>query len=543
MPDTNQWRNRAKVLFYGLCTASGVIAPILTADFGLPLEQKLALALGSGALTLLGSWRMNTEVQEHADNTRERLPETNVLLRNHDLNILVIEALRRAIQHAAASPVFAAQKKLIEALAAQVEPHFSDLANGPRDSLSREILPNLALLRLSQTDGGKGTGARDLETWQILVDDLAKRANSPAGFLQLRARLAAQIRDTFDSIVVAVFKEDATGRGPTQGRGWAALTLLFWTRLSSDLRVLKEYAVSQDELMMLLLDIEQRASGRLEELLRWLGPLATEQKELSAWLKEVHGEFLTKLYDVERLIGHGLLSPEEFRLSYWNKRRRDPGLQLLWQDAARAALLTTEVVGRAGEIAEFEQFIHPKNPHWVQIWKGYPGTGKSRLMIEFAERATAAGYRVFFVSHTTHDLIAALRCIESDEPLLLLWDDYHGENADSLRDFLEPQGPPLDPLGPPVKRVITAWPSQNILAEKVNDPFYMHRTLRPITPDDELTTYTCRLVDGLSSEDARRVVQAAAGQPEAVLRAVKRVLDGTRVDQLSPICLKPSTTI
>src|ERR1039457_881357 len=96
MTDTNNWRNTAKVLFYGLCTSAGIIAPTLT--FGELTPARLALGLGAGLLTMLGSWRINTEVQEAADKARELLPETEILLRNHDLNILVVEALKRAFQ-------------------------------------------------------------------------------------------------------------------------------------------------------------------------------------------------------------------------------------------------------------------------------------------------------------------------------------------------------------------------------------------------------------------------------------------------------------
>jgi hypothetical protein len=42
MPDVNTWRNSAKVLFNGLATASGVIAPSLT--MGDLTPEKLAIA-------------------------------------------------------------------------------------------------------------------------------------------------------------------------------------------------------------------------------------------------------------------------------------------------------------------------------------------------------------------------------------------------------------------------------------------------------------------------------------------------------------------
>src|ERR1039457_2575930 len=178
MPDTTNWPNPAKVLFYGLCTSAGIIAPTLT--LGDLTPAKLALGLGAGALTMLGSWRMNTEVQEAADKTREHLPETEILLRNHDLKILVVEALKRAFQRAAADPVFRAHRTLIENLASEVEANFESLSRSPRNLLAQDTLPNLAL-RLAQS--GVAKAERDgLATWEALLDDLAPRIANPAAF-------------------------------------------------------------------------------------------------------------------------------------------------------------------------------------------------------------------------------------------------------------------------------------------------------------------------------------------------------------------------
>ncbi len=532
MPDTNMWLNRAKVLFYGLATASGVVAPSLT--MGDLTPDKLALGLVAGALGMLGSWRMNTEVQETSEKDRKRLPETEILLRNHDLNILVMEALKRAITGAADEPGLNGHKKLMQSLAAEVQGHFKDLENAPKDALARIAIPNLAL-RLKQSEEAKAqTSQHDLAAWEGLLDELAKRSKNDVEVADIRTSLARYIQRVFDPLMVAVFKEDAAGRGPTQGRGWAALTLLFWTDLFSDIRALKEYASSNDEFMMVLLNAEREASAKLDELLRWYPQLATEQKELGEWLRQTHAELLAQLNQIESLIGHGLQSPEEFRRDYWDRRRSDPGLELLWEDADRAEILTGEIVGRAAEVAEFEDFIDPKKTsRMVQFWKGYPGTGKSRLMLEFAERATKAGCRVLFVEKSVHDLDAALRRIKSTEPVVLLWDDYQGNKPDELKTFLDLRRLPQEPLAPPVKRVITAWPSHDVLGEKARAASYEEHELRPIAPDnDDLITYTRRLKKEMSRADARKIVEAADSQPEFVLRALQLVLAGTRPEHL-----------
>jgi hypothetical protein len=168
----------------------------------------------------------------------------------------------------------------------------------------------------------------------------------------------------------------------------------------------------------------------------------------------------------------------------------------------------------------------------VQFWKGYPGTGKSRLMLEFAERATKAGCRVLFVEKSVHDLDAALRCIRSTEPVVLLWDDYQGNKPEELQTFLDLRRLPHKPLSPPVKRVITAWPSHNVLGEKARDASYEEHDLRPIAPGKDLISYTRRLKKEMSEADARKIVETAASQPEFVLRAVQLVLTGTPADHL-----------
>jgi hypothetical protein len=321
MPDPNIWLNRTKVLFYGLATASGVIAPSLT--LGDLTPGKLALGLAAGALSMLGSWRMNTEVQEASDKDRKQLPETEILLRNHDLQILVMEALKRAIDGAAAEPGLNAHKKLVQSLAAEVEGHFKSLEEAPKDALAQITIPNL-VLRLKQSGAAKAeTSQHNFGAWEGLLDELAKRIKKDLAVAEIRTSLAEHVQRVFEPLMVAVFKEDATGRGPTQGRGWAALTVLFWTDLFSDIRALKEYAASSDELMMVLLNAEREASAKLDELLRWYPQLVAEQKELGAWLRQTHGELLAKTRPhrkpdwswtaIARRIPSRLLGPPPFR--------------------------------------------------------------------------------------------------------------------------------------------------------------------------------------------------------------------------------------
>jgi hypothetical protein len=108
----------------------------------------------------------------------------------------------------------------------------------------------------------------DFETWEGVLDELSKSVHNPAGFSEIRADLARRISHDFEPLIVAVLKEDASGRGPTQGRGWAALTMLFWAELFSCIRALKEYARSNDEFMLDLVNTE-RETQRVEFQEKW----------------------------------------------------------------------------------------------------------------------------------------------------------------------------------------------------------------------------------------------------------------------------------
>jgi phenylpyruvate tautomerase PptA (4-oxalocrotonate tautomerase family) len=524
--------HRGKVLFRDLCTGGGILAPALTViDPTLP------------NLLLAGSWRVNVAVQEAEERARQRLPEAVALLRNHDLRLLMAAALELALDSAANGRKDKDQRELIGKLAAAVPGYFHTLGETVPGALAQDNLPNIAVRFALAPE--TAPAASDRATWGALLDDLARRAADPPHGKVLtlglaatqstslpaaiKAELAAHLDRTFDQFVIEIFKQDATGRGPAGGRGWAALTLLFWGKLLSDVKSLR---AGHAELRDSLLDAEKRLSGKLDELVRWHGPFAFEQGDgLAPWLHSLHDNLAAKLDEISGLVGHGLLSPEEFRFAYWNKRRSDPGLEQLWEDAGRAEILTQSLVGRAPELADFEKFLGSSAP-WVQFWKGWPGTGKSRLMIEFAARATAMGCRVFFVSPDVHDLKAALLRVNSAEPLVLLWDDYQGDKPNALRTFLELQRPPANPSGPVVKRAITAWPTLNLLGEKARDPLYAERELHAIVPPDELVVYTRRLLPSAGPDGAEQIVRIAEAHLEAVLRAAALLLQGTAIDQL-----------
>ena len=98
--------------------------------------------------------------------------------------------------------------------------------------------------------------------------------------------------------------------------------------------------------------------------MRWQGQTGLGQdSSLSQWIEGLDQRFKTRLDEIAGLIGHGLDSPEEFRLAYWRKRLVDPGLESLWQDAERARILTQDMIGRAAEVKAFVAV--PQGTHTV----------------------------------------------------------------------------------------------------------------------------------------------------------------------------------
>ena len=527
MPNENQVSfARMKVLFNAMLTAGGVLAPTLTLA-----DPSVETALCAGLLSLGASWRVNQATEEASDRERAQLPENAALLRNHDLNLLAGAAIQRAIEHFANQNP-ASDGSTLGRLATAAPSYLVDIAERAEPIPSLDDLPNVAV-RLAQRTGSPTSPSLGLSTWEDFLQELARHLQPIPDIAALRPALALHLDQYFDRFVVEVFKEDATGRGPAQGRGWPALTLLFWGRLFTDVQRLEATAARRDANMQSQLQTLRDSLGqKLDELLRWYGPLAAAPGEpLADFLRKAHAPLNARLDEIAGLIGHGLLSPDEFRTAYWTKRRADPGLEVLWQDPDRSELLTTVLAGRDTELDEFSAFLAAPTP-WVTFFKGFPGTGKSRLLLEFARCATDSGYQVYFVSPNVHDLKAALLFRRIEGPVILLWDDYQGREPDALKTFLELQT--LSPRGPIVKRVITSWPSHNVLGEKATDPLYATRELHPVVPESALATYAAQLLPGLSNEDAITLVRRTEGHPEAVLQAVALLLNGKAksVDQL-----------
>ena len=126
MMTTEGLRSGVNLLFRSLCTAGGVVAPAVAVVAGAQglSPEGILLGIGAGALGIIGSLRTNFATKELEDKEKARIAETAVLLRNHDLNILVEAAFDRAMIGAAADPSLAPHTALIDSFRREVPEYF-----------------------------------------------------------------------------------------------------------------------------------------------------------------------------------------------------------------------------------------------------------------------------------------------------------------------------------------------------------------------------------------------------------------------------------
>ena len=508
------WKGRAHLLFGGLLIVAGVVAPAVVAPATAAAAGGLFNALGGVGLTAIAG-----AIEQRS---RRKLREPAVLLRNHDLQRLISLALEKALEFALQEPELKGRSREIKKLVKETPGYFAAFTSAPPEQLAQAALPSLVESNAAQQS------ALDSKAWVEVIEDLAIRAQVTSEIGGIKDQLAEHLGVYFERFVIEVFKEDATGRGPAEGRGWASLELLYWGLLRADLRGLDsqiEEGFNQQAEGMEKLAADQdaalrRVDAKLSQVLSWHGPgLLAEADDLRDLLRKINEGLGDRLDKIADLIGHGLLTPHDFESVYWRNRRDDPGAEELWSDPERAEVLTSTLVGREKELESFDQFLEGTSPRVLHLF-GWPGAGKSRLMIAFARHAVDRGRRVFFVGPDVHDLGAALRRAAGPDPILLLWDNYRGRNQEAMRVFLG-----LDDLpGPIVKRAVTSWPTVNVLGDRAKDAQCRQDTLGQVVPEEALIAYTRRLRPEMSEDDARHVVRLAEGNPQVVLLALATLL-------------------
>ncbi|MCK4872744.1 MAG: hypothetical protein KAS72_08480, partial [Phycisphaerales bacterium] len=285
-------------------------------------------------------------------------------------------------------------------------------------------------------------------------------------------------------------------------------------------------------------EIARRLAGQLDELHE-----AAERAQKS-------------LSRIERVLTAGLVSVSDFEERYWDNTLGSLPLDRIRKDPEKVKLLKSVFAGRNRELFQLAGFLTDATSQTMHI-HGSPGNGKSRLVLEIAHRAQAVGWIVLFVDSAISDfaLHAALETVRNvlreAEPahVLLVWDDYQGENQDQLRTFLrlhtspemwspfkgQTVGESHTPLR--VKRLVTSWLAFSGAVAQHADPkdvtWAKGMELPPLRADDTMgiTAFVdlmCELGDDtqFTREDMEQLLVQAEGHPQVALLGVDLLLGG-----------------
>lgn len=327
------------------------------------------------------------------------------------------------------------------------------------------------------------------------------------------------------------------------GDGWAAMCLDLSAdvirrveELHSELglssaEIREDLAALHRQLDHMLLDVIDEFEGKLSAHGEAVFQKLSSMQESVKRLIRVEGrrvESVTRemLGEVRQLLTRGLITTDEFAAEYWDGAA-DPALRPLWDHAGCARVLRRSVVARVVELNLFSKFLSSEADH-VLFVKGDPGVGKTRLMLAMAESAAAEGWDIRFVAPPVPDLEAAVREIGSQR-LLLVWDDFRGENQSELLDaFLRVERG--------AKRLIGSWPVQESEILKVAASRKAHvqtLALQPASavPDRQLWAEHLREIASargspLVAETAMHIVSVSDGNPHVMLHGLAITLSG-----------------
>ncbi len=238
----------------------------------------------------------------------------------------------------------------------------------------------------------------------------------------------------------------------------------------------------------------------------------------------------------------GFVSLESFKEHYWTNAIASIPLLNLKDDDRRVDLLKRSCVGREDELSNMADFMSDLNGRLLYRY-GNPGCGKSRLLIEFAERAERAGWTVAFVDgrgdFNLHAALDNLRGQPHRGMILLIWDDWQQQHVEQFKDFLKLHESPTYYQGDvTIKRMVTTWPQYQpaVMREMGDAVGFDHSQLAPLAADNP--DFQSLLVDlvGDAIENAaqmiRELMARTGGHPQVALLGVDRLLAGDSIDQL-----------
>ncbi|MCH8967388.1 MAG: ATP-binding protein, partial [Planctomycetes bacterium] len=193
-------------------------------------------------------------------------------------------------------------------------------------------------------------------------------------------------------------------------------------------------------------DLSQDVVGIQGNLERVLSQLCDFQEEFRDFAKTLADRLGLKhlhhrLEIVHAVLTSGLCQPALAWQRYWERMRTGIPSSRIREKAAYTVI--TSFVGREEDTKRFIRFLD--NDDEILHTYGEMGTGKSRFLHECAAQAERRNWMVRFVSEpvSSLNLGGALEAVRSEvleirpTGLLLIWDDWQGENEEAIDLFLK----------------------------------------------------------------------------------------------------------
>ncbi len=547
----------SKVAVLAAVSSLSFVAPALATLAG-PMPQILLAALGAAGIEI-GVDQFTKLIEGRKQRAR---PTAGALLRNHDLEVLALHALDTAAERdlGRTRSGSTARRKLLEDLRAAVEREL-------RSEQPTELPVVADGEILGMLTGLHGPNARSAapELGET-VATLLQACGTPHDDASITAA-AHRLTEPFQSAVVELLKRDVNGEGPAEGRAYAALTLRFQGAVLATLQALRAgHEADTDRVKALLGELndsqirqiwaaEHQLQLSIEESVAQLrDQLSEHHAELVGRLARIDERLLEIAETLRGLYGSRLEPLATFASRYWSiARTYDYGLDDLWAEASTASALQETFLGRHGELEKVRGLL-AEDKIRVHVWRGPPGTGKTRFALAAADLARGEGWHVLFVTagdnSFTDAAMASLHRLRASGPrghsgasfrCLVVWDDYKGSQPERMGAFLDL---PWTWEGDFALRcLVTTWPTHDVLGERrhqrerysefafepVHDPGSVAEYLRRIAAASPRAAAALRRNDALAA-----VALASEGHFEAALRGLALALQpGVPIPQTS----------
>ncbi|MEZ6005000.1 MAG: hypothetical protein R3F33_12530 [Planctomycetota bacterium] len=538
------------VLGLGLMVGCNVLAPIATGLIPDTWKDGMVQKFGEGVLNLLGGFGVEWGADKLSEWNNRKSERTRALLEHEVLAELVelaaLEALRELVDSGRPGDSTDALRKVLRHLPGFVSGALKE--EGDRFAGSG-LAPNSLLYVTIPEFSGK-----EEQEWSAVWESLLKPTFEAAGLGNRTSTLrksAEHMVNGVPSQVRRLLASDRLGNTPLAGRGYSAFEAHVLAQRQQDLEEMHEsirdHADANFETLSkkiegvhrgILHGIEDRF-GLFSDSLKSL--LLAGNSELSQRLREIENRLKEQCDQVERcvaavhsLASNGLYSRAQFDQSFWTRAESPQYVGDLFVLEGIGAVVRSTFVGREQEVSTFLSFL--EGGASVQYWGAQPGSGKTRLALEFGRIAEKLGWLVAFTTDPKETTPVGLQELAASgggpQPkLLLIWDTsargLDPNVAEKIRNL------PKDPsLAAQVRVVIFSWPSHEraICGSSGGDLELQRENLAPLGDHPAFITHVANLLGDRTR--ALELIENAGGNPLMVYSGLLLQLQEYRVDSL-----------